>query len=62
MLQFDLENERVAIVNYRQRIRQAEAIKEFALGEVLRESSHKNRNVYRTWLTRSESTPPKIED
>ena len=37
MLNFDLENERVTIVNYRQRIRQADAMGEFALGEVLRE-------------------------
>jgi len=37
MLQFDLENERVTIQNYRQRIRQAEAMGEFALSEVLRE-------------------------
>jgi bacterioferritin len=37
MLQFDLENERVTIKNYRERIRQAEAMGEFALSEVLRE-------------------------
>lgn len=37
MLQFDLENERVTIANYRERIRQADAMGEFALGEVLRE-------------------------
>jgi len=37
MLQFDLENERVTILGYRQRIRQAEAMGEYALGEVLRE-------------------------
>src|SRR4051812_22671054 len=36
MLRFDLENERVTILNYRQRIRQAEAMGEFALSEVLR--------------------------
>src|SRR3954466_9861455 len=36
MLRFDLENERVTILNYRQRIRQADAMGEFALGEVLR--------------------------
>jgi bacterioferritin len=36
MLQFDLENERQTILNYRQRIRQADAMGEFALGEVLR--------------------------
>jgi bacterioferritin len=37
MLRFDLENERVTILNYRQRIRQAEAMGEFGLSEVLRE-------------------------
>jgi bacterioferritin len=36
MLQFDLENERVTIQNYRDRIRQADALGEFALSEVLR--------------------------
>jgi bacterioferritin len=37
MLKFDLENERVTIANYRRRIRQADELGEFALGEVLRE-------------------------
>jgi bacterioferritin len=36
MLRFDLENEKQTILNYRQRIRQAEEIGEFALSEVLR--------------------------
>ena len=36
MLRFDLENERVTIINYRQRIRQAEAMGEFAISEELR--------------------------
>lgn len=36
MLRFDLENERETILNYRDRIRQADAMGEFALGEVLR--------------------------
>jgi len=36
MLRFDLENERETIRNYRLRIRQADALSEFALGEVLR--------------------------
>jgi bacterioferritin len=36
MLAFDLENERVTIANYRTRIRQADALGEFALSEVLR--------------------------
>ena len=37
MLRFDLENEKQTLINYRQRIRQADAMGEFALGEVLRE-------------------------
>jgi len=37
MLRFDLENERVTILAYRQRIRQAEAMGEYALSETLRE-------------------------
>jgi bacterioferritin len=37
MLRFDLENERVTILNYRERIRQAESLGEFAISEVLRE-------------------------
>jgi bacterioferritin len=37
LLRFDMENERVTILNYRKRIRQAEAMGEFALSEVLRE-------------------------
>lgn len=37
LLRFDLENERVTILAYRERIRQAEALGEFALSEALRE-------------------------
>ena len=36
MLQFDLDNEKETIINYRRRIRQADALGEFALSEVLR--------------------------
>ncbi len=36
MLRFDLENERETIRNYRERIRQADALGEFALSEILR--------------------------
>jgi bacterioferritin len=36
MLRFDLDNEKETIRNYRQRIRQADALGEFALGETLR--------------------------
>jgi bacterioferritin len=37
LLRFDLENEQETIAQYRQRIRQAEAMGEFALSETLRE-------------------------
>src|SRR6266478_2011761 len=37
MLRFDLENERVTVQNYRDRIRQADEMGEFALSETLRE-------------------------
>ena len=37
MLRADLENERETVAHYRQRIRQAEAMGEFALSEALRE-------------------------
>ncbi|HWE96195.1 MAG TPA: ferritin-like domain-containing protein [Tepidisphaeraceae bacterium] len=37
MLRFDLENERNTIAHYRTRIRQADAMGEFALSEILRE-------------------------
>lgn len=36
MLSFDLENEKTTIINYRTRIRQAEALGEYALSETLR--------------------------
>ena len=37
MLRFDLDNERNTIAHYRTRVRQADALGEFALSEVLRE-------------------------
>jgi bacterioferritin len=37
MLRADLENEKVTIANYRTRVRQADAMREFALSEILRE-------------------------
>jgi len=36
MLQFDLDNENETVRNYRERVKQAEALGEFALAEVLR--------------------------
>ena len=37
MLKFDLENEKNTIANYRRRVKQADILDEFALGEDLRE-------------------------
>ena len=37
MLKFDLDNENVTILNYQERIRQCEALGEFALAEQIRE-------------------------
>jgi len=37
LLRFDLDNERETVANYRERIRQAESLGEYALSEVLRE-------------------------
>ena len=37
MLQFDLENENETIRNYRERVRQCEALGEYALAELIRE-------------------------
>jgi bacterioferritin len=37
MLRFDLDNERVTIQNYRERIQQADAMGEYAISEILRE-------------------------
>src|SRR5271170_3443909 len=37
MLRFDLENEKTTIANYRRRVRQADAMNEFALSEELRD-------------------------
>ena len=36
MLRFDLENERSTIIHYRERIRQADSMGEFAMSEVIR--------------------------
>ena len=39
MLRFDLDNERETIANYRRRVKQADALNEFAIAETLREIS-----------------------
>ncbi|MEO8447301.1 MAG: ferritin-like domain-containing protein [bacterium] len=37
MLRFDLENERVTILNYRERVKQCEALEEYAMAEQIRQ-------------------------
>lgn len=37
MLKFDLDNENETILNYRERVRQCEALGEFAMAEQIRE-------------------------
>jgi bacterioferritin len=61
MLQFDLENERVTIQNYRQRIQQADSMGEFALSEVLRGIIVQEQEHLLTSPTRSELTHPEID-
>ncbi|HEY5037223.1 MAG TPA: ferritin-like domain-containing protein [Chthoniobacterales bacterium] len=62
MLQFDLENERVTIKNYRQRIRQADAMDEFALGEVLREIIAQEQDHLQDLADALGIDTPKIEE
>ena len=40
-VRLDLENEQETIANYRLRIRQAEALEEYALSEILRRKNHR---------------------
>lgn len=62
MLRLDLENERVTILNYRKRIRQAEAMGEFALGEVLRKIIAEEQEHLTELAEALGIDNPKIED
>jgi bacterioferritin len=62
MLRFDLENERQTLINYRQRIRQADAIGEFALGEVLRKIIAQEQEHLQDLAAALGINTPKIED
>jgi bacterioferritin len=62
MLRFDLENEKQTILNYRQRIRQAEAMGEFALSEVLREIIAQEQEHLQDLAEALGIDTPKIED
>jgi bacterioferritin len=62
MLRFDLENERVTILNYRERIRQAEAMGEFGLSEVLREITVQEQEHLTDLATALGIDNPDLED
>jgi bacterioferritin len=62
MLRFDLENERITIQNYRERIRQAEAMGEFALSEVLREITVQEQDHLTDLADALGIDTPKLED
>ena len=62
MLKFDLENERVTIVNYRARIRQAHHLGEFALAEVLSEIIMQEQEHLIDLATALGIEPPDVSD
>ena len=62
MLRFDLENERQTIINYRQRIRQADAMGEFALGEALRKIIEQEQEHLQDLANALGIDTPKIEE
>jgi len=62
MLRFDLENERVTILNYRQRIRQAEELGEYAISEVLRKIIAQEQEHFTDLADALGIDNPKIED
>ena len=62
MLRFDLDNEKATLRNYRQRIRQADALGEFALGEVLRKIIAQEQDHLTDLADALGIDNPKIED
>ena len=62
MLQFDLDNETETIRNYRDRVRQADALGEFALGEVLRKIIAQEQDHLLDLADALGIDAPKIED
>ncbi|MEP6672240.1 MAG: ferritin-like domain-containing protein [Chthoniobacter sp.] len=62
MLRFDLENEKVTIRNYRQRIRQAEELGEYAISEVLRKIIAQEQEHFTDLADALGIDNPKIED
>ena len=62
MLRFDLNNERDTIVNYRKRIRQADELGEFALGEVLRKIIAQEQDHLIDLADALGIDPPRVDD
>jgi len=60
MLRFDLENERVTILNYRQRLLQCEALGEFAISEHIREILLNEQEHLTDLATALGEDPPKL--
>ena len=62
MLRFDLNNERDTIINYRKRIRQADELGEFALGEVLRKIIAQEQDHLIDLADALGIDPPRVDD
>lgn len=62
VIRFDLENERITILNYRERIRQADAMGEFAISEVLREIIVQEQEHLTDLATALGEDNPNLED
>ena len=58
MLRFDLDNENDTIRNYRERVRQCEALGEYAIAEDIREILRQEQEHQSTWPPRSAKTSP----
>ena len=55
MLRYDLDNENETIRNYRDRIRQCEALGEYAIAEQIRQILIRSKIIKSTWRPRSAS-------
>jgi bacterioferritin len=60
MLQFDLENEKQTLASYRERVRQADAMGEFALGEVLRKITEQEQEHLQDLADALGIDPPEV--
>jgi bacterioferritin len=62
MLRFDLENENETIRNYRERVRQCEAIGEFAMAEQIRQILVDEQDHQIDWATALGEDVPNVSD